>query len=58
MPVTRVPTGNVNDHQVRLNGRRARAARIVIAVARAAQSTANPQTGTPYTTPKAWKAGP
>src|ERR1039458_2940303 len=47
VPVTRVPTGNVKDHQVRLNGRCCRAARIVIAVARPAQSTANPQTGTP-----------
>ena len=47
VPVTRVPTGNVKDHQVRLNGRWARAARTVIAVASAAHSAANPQTGTP-----------
>ena len=45
--VTQVPTGKVNDHQVRLNGSRWRAARMVRAVARLAHNTAKPHTGRP-----------
>ena len=44
VPVTQVPTGNVNDHQVRLNGRCWRAVRMVSAAASAAHSAAKPHT--------------
>jgi hypothetical protein len=51
--VTQVPIGKVKDHHVNENGRCSRAVRTVIAAARQDHSTANPQTGTPNTTPKA-----
>lgn len=47
VPVTRVPTGKVNDHQERVTGSPARRVRIVMAQAMAAHMAANPQTGRP-----------
>src|SRR3954452_7030185 len=47
VPVTTVPTGKMNDHQARENGRPLRAARTVSATASAPHRSAKPQTGTP-----------
>ncbi|MDE0777073.1 MAG: hypothetical protein OSB43_12425 [Nocardioides sp.] len=61
VPVTSVPTGNVNDHQVRVNGNPAgvvRAARTVSARASEAHNRAKPHMGAPKRTSRVATASP
>ena len=47
IPVTHVPTGKVNDHQVKLNGSPSSAVLIVTDAAMHAHSSAKPNVGRP-----------
>lgn len=51
LPAVSTPTGNVNAHHPKVNGRCFALARTVSAIAIASQYIANPHTSTPYASP-------